>query len=342
MGLIHSMQVGTRAIRLAAALSVGLSLSVSAAQPGTDSPATRRSATIPSAPPVPSPRTPVDVFRDLLAMPPAQRAAAITNRSPETRAFLEAKFTEFQALTEPEREARLQTLQLRWHILPLMKLAPDQRAPRLKLLAEADRKLVEERLQQWDLLPPELQKAVLENETLIRHAFRTSTNSGMAESSLVKVLPQQKAKLDEELARWNALPEAEQQKISEQFTRFFELNDREQSRILQRMSSLERQQMEQALRTYERLPKPQRDLCLKNFSKFAALSMEERQEFLANATRWQSLPAQDRQLWRDLMKRFQPKPPLPPGLKTKTPAPPLPPGVLPKLKTPSRTAVVTN
>ena len=293
------------------------------------------------APPPPLPiQTPVDFFRRILEMPAAEQAKSVAARSAEARAFLESKLKEFQALSPAAREARLQTLQLRWFMLPLMKVAPEQRGPRLKLMSDADRKLVEERLAEWDQLPADLQKQIIENESVIRLFFRSETNAPTIELVPTKLTPQQREKTEQDLARWNSLPEAEQEKIKTHFERFLGLNEKEKDKILGRMTDPERQQMERTLRSFDRLPKNQRELCLRNFQKFAALSPEERQEFLANAERWQSISAQDRQLWRDLVARLQPKPPLPPGLRPKSP--PLPPGPVPKPPTSAATARVTN
>ncbi len=41
--------------------------------------------------PVASPRTPVDFFRDLLAMSKADREKSLTNRSAQVRVFIEAR-----------------------------------------------------------------------------------------------------------------------------------------------------------------------------------------------------------------------------------------------------------
>ena len=62
-----------------------------------------------SAPPPlpPTGASPVDFFRQLLAMSPAERNQSLTNRSPEIRARILAKVREYQALGPDERELRL-------------------------------------------------------------------------------------------------------------------------------------------------------------------------------------------------------------------------------------------
>ena len=82
--------------------------------------------TIPDSP-VPV-HSPVDFFRQLLAMSPDQRAAALTNRSPEIRARILAKVDEYEALDPDDRELRLRATDLRWWLTPLLRLPPARAA----------------------------------------------------------------------------------------------------------------------------------------------------------------------------------------------------------------------
>jgi hypothetical protein len=287
-------------------------------------------------PPQPVYRTPVDLFRELLAMKPAEREKALASRTNQVRVFLQGKIKEFEALPDAIREERLQTLQLRWHLVPLMKLPPSARGTRLATLAEADRKLVEERLEQWDHLPGELQRKVLENENVIRLFFRSETNAPRSDITQTNLSPAQRAQMEQEQLRWQAMSDEERQRILTHFERFFTLNAREKARILKDMGGAERRQMEMALQQFSRLPKPQREVCLRGFQKFAALTPQEREEFLSNAERWEAMSPNDRRLWRDLVNRLQPKPPMPPTFRSKLP--PMPPGITPKPALPPKPA----
>src|SRR5687767_6917141 len=73
-------------------------------------------ARVPQPPPLPP--SPVDFFRRLLPMTPEQRESALEKYSPKTREFVTAKVKEYEALPPEERENRLRTLELRWHLLP--------------------------------------------------------------------------------------------------------------------------------------------------------------------------------------------------------------------------------
>src|SRR5437762_10215665 len=65
-------------------------------------------------PSVPSPKSPVDLFRDLLAMSPAERKNFLTNRPPAAQKMILAKVREYESLKPDQREVRLKVTELRW------------------------------------------------------------------------------------------------------------------------------------------------------------------------------------------------------------------------------------
>ena len=105
-------------------------------------------------------KSPVDLFRELLAMTPAERENYLTNRPPGIRDRILAKVREYEALDPNERELRLRATELRWYLLPLMHESPTNRAARLAAIPDDLRPLVKNRLQQWDILPPPLQDGI--------------------------------------------------------------------------------------------------------------------------------------------------------------------------------------
>jgi hypothetical protein len=58
------------------------------------------------------------------------------------------------------------------------------------------------------------------------------------------------------------------------------------------------------------------------------MTSDEQNEFLRNAAQWQEMTPQERRLWRDLVQRLPPMPPMPPGFRRASPGglPPMPPG----------------
>src|SRR5262245_28343087 len=97
----------------------------------------------------PSPKSPIESFRNLLKMDETARQKLLAEKSPQYRQNLEAKLKEYLVLPPDERELRLKLVELRWYLTPLMRLPPSQRAASLALVPAADRPLIEDRLKQW-------------------------------------------------------------------------------------------------------------------------------------------------------------------------------------------------
>jgi len=261
-------------------------------------------------PPIPKLQSPVNFFRQLLAMTAIERNNSLTNRPPEARKKILAKVREYQALGPDERELRLRATELRWWLTPLLRVPAASRAARLAQVPEDLRGLVEARLKQWDLLPPPLQKEFLASDPALHYFARVEVTNQVA-----------------------ATPA--QEKISQQFDQFFELTPVEKQQMLNTLSVTERVQMEKTLQTFETLPPKQRLTCLRNYAKFAGMSAAERTEFLKNAEKWSQMSPKERQTWRDLVAHVPQWPPMPPA----TVPPNLIPHMLPKIP---RTSVATN
>ena len=120
-------------------------------------------------PPVPVIKSPVDTFRELLAMSPTERKQSLTNRPAEVQKQILAKVREYEALRANERELRLQATELRYYLLPVLTSPATNRAAQLVGIPEQAKKLVITRLRQWDQLSPEVQKELLDNEAAVRY-----------------------------------------------------------------------------------------------------------------------------------------------------------------------------
>ncbi|PYJ02841.1 MAG: hypothetical protein DME25_14840, partial [Verrucomicrobia bacterium] len=120
-------------------------------------------------PQLPEVKPPVEFFRELLALEPEERSKRLADRSPESRKLVMAKVRQYLALKPDERELRLRVTELRWYLMPLLSAVATNRAAQLAEIPEPDRKSVTDRLQQWDKLPTNLQKELLEHEATLRY-----------------------------------------------------------------------------------------------------------------------------------------------------------------------------
>jgi len=239
---------------------------------------------------------------------------------------------EYESLKPDERQLRLRVTELRWYLWPLMTAPATNRAALLARIPAPDRELVEDRLQEWDKVPPDVQKELLGMEPTLRYLTEINgLSDGQRVQLVTNIPPARRALLEKGIQQWDSLSDNQRRNTLHRFNQFFELTVAEKEKALRTLSEAERRQIEKTLQTFGNLRPEQRAQCIRSFAKFASLSLEERQQFLKNAERWKQMSPSERQVWRQLVTRLPP--PLPPHLP-----PPLPP---PPRSHPART-VVTN
>lgn len=288
----------------------------------------------PPLPPVTN--SPVTFFRGLLTMNDAQREQALTNRPPEVRERLLAKVHEYLSLPPLPREFRLRMTELRWWLVPLMRTAPAQRSSLTTNVPPHLRRLVSDRLEQWDLLPPATQKQLLANELALDYFAQAPGPTTPLKPLPGNLTPTQWQVLGADIENWQAMAPGERRKLFERVNKFFNLPPEEQEKALNTLPQAEHEQMEKTLDAFQKLPPGERVQCLRAFTEFVGMNVVERQHFLQSAERWNAMSSGERQTWRDLAPKLPEMPPLPPDFYDLQP-PPLPPG----LETPAP-AAMTN
>jgi hypothetical protein len=247
-------------------------------------------------------KSPVALFRELLAMSPDQRREAISIRPPDVQKRILEKLTEYEILPGELRELRLRETELRWCLRPLM---DEPRTNREALLARIPAELraeVEDRLQMWDLLPPELQEQFKDNDLIADYFAQTRFATPEQLAALLQTLPSERRDaLEKGLESWKVMSEGQREQALAGFNRFFELTPEQKEKALGLVSDEERSQMEQTLAAYQHLSPAQRALCINSFEKFARMNIVERQQFLKNAERWREMLPEERQKWRELV-----------------------------------------
>lgn len=301
-------------LMLGSCISVHAALSAIPTAPAVDSTNEHHAGPPPPTPP----RSPVDLFRSVLAMSPQERREFLDKRPPEARKLILAKIHEYEGLTPEAKDLRLRVTELRWYLRPLLELSPAERAPSVATVPPSLRELIDTRLREWDKLSPEVQKQFLENESIIRFYFELAarTPAQRAEPPALTATPS----LQPGLGRWQNLSSEQRQDIIRHFYQYFDLSASEKQKTMRTLADPERVQIEKTLQAFAGLSQAQRVQCVRSFQKFASFSPEERQQFLHNAERWEQMSPSDRQAWRNLVSNLAHEPPLPPGLG----GPPLP------------------
>jgi hypothetical protein len=256
--------------------------------------------------------TPVEAFRKLLAMPPADRNQFLTNYPAATRERILAKLDEYQTLPPDFCDLRLRVTELRWYLLPLLKAPPAARAEMLKSVPEPYRGLIQARLEEWDIWPEDLKAEVLEYEsTFSRFVGLDATGHVVLQQqvALEDIPEKDRPQAERKLAEWQALPQGQREQMFKSFVHYFELSDDEKQKTLGALPEPERTHTERALAPIERGSPADQQRYISAFHQFAAMSPEQRQSFMRNTERWQKMSPEERQAWRDLVRRASVQPP---------------------------------
>jgi hypothetical protein len=239
--------------------------------------------------------TPVELFRRLISTNAAGREAFLAAKSPEARRVIEAKLREYESLSDSDREAKLRSLQLRWHTQRLMKMKAEDRPMQLAQIPMPDRSMVSNRISRFSILPPSMQQEVLTNQMAANFVFQEE--------------------------RHHAGVDPRQAQRMTHLMEFVEWSPTDRNKVMARLTPTEHEQMQKTLSTFTNLSKDERLEALEGFRKFAALSENERLAFLSTAQRWREMSEKDRQFWRAIVSALErgrsgPPMPLPSALKS--------------------------
>jgi hypothetical protein len=278
-----------------------------------------RSAEIPVRPTPPLPPMPplwsVGGFRELLQRPIAERETLLSGMPTTQREFLQRKLAEYDALPAPDRELKLRTSELRYLLVPLLRMGAEQRAGLLERLPEETRTLLSARLAQWDALAPELRQEFLDSHAVLDYFARVEGLPAAWRARDLETMPEpSRRNLDAGLTRWNSLSPVEQQRITRQSAQFFELKDDEKQVVLGKLPVSDRESLRTTMAAIEQLPAGERDRCLGALRQFTSMSPEQRQRFMTAVARWQAMSPEEQNRWREISRKLPPLPPLPPEL----------------------------
>ena len=286
--------------------------------------------------------SPFAAFKKIVSLPESERAAAVGKlkiSSERYRKLVQAKVREYAAMPAAERNRKLDALDFRWHLMPIMKTAKADRAKRLASVPERFRTDIERRLTGWDQLDIGVRADLLKNESFFRYlsSFGRGRQSRVALTNhMEKMQTRMREGLEGRITTWREKSKPVRRRMTRQFHQFFDMPVAEQERALRHLSSRERARMEASLAQFKAMSRAQRELVIQSFEKLADMSQGERAGFFRNTERWNDMNEGERKKWRTLVTQM---PPLPPGFGEQA-APPLPPGLVDE-STPLQT-VVTN
>jgi hypothetical protein len=265
--------------------------------------------------------SPIQTFREVLVMTPAEREEFFHIRPPGLREPLEAKINEYLEMSAEERELRLQATELRFYLLQLLPQPRTNQIALLSQIAEPMRTLVGARLDTAQLFPDPMRSELFANEQALRVFTQFEGLTELQRRQQLEQMPaEQRRAVEADIDRWRNLPATTRERLTAQLNQFFDLNTEERQRSLAHLSEPERTAMEKTLAAFRELPPAKREQCLRSFARFTSMSLADRQLFLKKAEAWQKMSPAERQQWRELVQQMPATPPYPDGFVP----PPLP------------------
>src|ERR1041385_5788510 len=198
----------------------------------------------------PNAKSPVESFRQLLAMERDEQEQMLANRTPEEKKEILAKVREYKALKPEQRELKLKATELRWYLQPLLSAPESQRARLLARVPQKDRKLVEDRLYCWDKLPVSARRELQSNEAALVYF---SVPPEQRNSYVSNISPEHLEQVETGIHGLVTMPEGQRQKVLERFNHFFDFKEEEKQKILSSLSETERAQIEKTLKKFAEL-----------------------------------------------------------------------------------------
>jgi hypothetical protein len=262
------------------------------------------------------PRCPVDTFREVLLMEPAERERYLASRPLPSRKLMEGKLKEYESISPTQRELRLRATELYWYLLPLLTTPPTNRAAQYALIPTEVRTMVADRIEKWDALPDDAKAR------LLGKINRDDADPGDPPGIAPPLPPQVREDVERGIRQWRELNEQERQQIADRFYHFLELTPRERERTIRRLSAPERSQIEKTLGIFAGLNPDQRAVCFESLEKFASLSLEEREQFMQNAQRWEQMSPEERRQLTGLIELLAKRTPSPVVRLIRIPRPP--------------------
>ena len=249
---------------------------------------------------------PVALFRTLLQLSAEEQSRLLAGKSERSRAVILRKVQEYQAMPERDREARLQALEFH-HYARLMLTAPvGARSVWLAQVPLPYRRLCEQRLQLWSVLPPEVQNYMREREGTLQWLTRWESATGSQRDELMASLsPDQRQALERDFSEWTSMTSQQRDQAWRSTRHLLEMSPKEQQKVLASVSDAHRASATRFVKSVGDIPTAQRNEYLEGCLKFARLDPRQRARLLMGWERWKGMSEAEREVWRQLAVRVQ-------------------------------------
>ena len=278
--------------------------------------------------------SPIGHLQTLLEAPEERRSQMLSQHKETSRTFWKRKLNEYGAMDPNEREKKLREAQLHWYLLLILRTPAEDRDTKLLQIPESDRGLIESRLKEWQELPNALQIDIMTHLPALRYFGRLVSLTPEARKKALEEATQDGNRPDMNSPAWENLDSQRRRSMFLAYQKFFTLEEEKRSRVLAKIPMPQRLSIQSRIQQLENLSPELKEKCLVALEKYAEMTRNERILFRVNAERWKQMPATEHAVWKEVVKKWPPLPPIRtrstppiPSFKKRPSLPPMPKGM---------------
>ncbi len=280
-------------------------------QEGRSLPPLRTASFKPTPPALPEVKdSPIRHLQNLLKAAQDERNQLLNQHKATTRAFWQRKLSEYSAMDPVERDQKLREAQLHWYLLLILRTPTENRETKLIQIPQADRGLIENRLNDWHALPETMQIDIMTHLPVLSYFGRLSSLKPEARKKAMEESLQTGNRPDMNSSAWGNLDASQRRSMYLAYQKFFTLAEEKRQRVLAKVPMPQRLNIQSKLTQLENLPPEIKQKCLEALEKYAEMTPNERISFKTNAARWKQMPASEHAVWKKVVKKWPPLPPV--------------------------------
>jgi hypothetical protein len=254
--------------------------------------------------------SPIRHLHNLLAANQEKRRHMLDQHDPNTRAFWERKLGEYSAMDPTKRDQKLREAQLHWYLLLILRTPDEDRDTKLLQIPPADRGLIQNRIKDWSALSESMQMDIMTHLPVLRYFGRLVSLSPEERREAMEASLEKGNRPDMTSSAWGNLDPSRRRAMFLAYQKFFTLADEKRERVLAKIPLPQRRNVQSRLEQLENLSPEAKKQCLAALAKYAQMTLTERILFRANAERWKSMLPSEHAVWKNVVKKLPPLPPI--------------------------------
>jgi len=254
--------------------------------------------------------SPISHLHNLLDASQEKRRQMLAQHDPSARAFWERKVNEYSSMDSMERDQKMREAQLHWYLLLVLRSPVEDRDTKLIQIPQADRGLIQNRLKEWSDLSKPMQVDIMTHLPVLRYFGRLITLTPQERKQAMSASLAEGNRPDMASSDWGLVNPSRRKSMFLAYQKFFSLADEKRKRVLSKIPMPQRLNVQSKLEQIENLSPAAKKRCLEALAKYAQMTPDERVLFKVNAEVWKSMPDSEHEVWKKVVKKLPPLPPV--------------------------------